>query len=58
MSEAAAGQCAERMKSDADFLLRIAITADEQERMAVIHSEGFDCTWDEVVAAYGPPLDE
>ena len=46
------------MKSDADFLLRIAITENEEGRIAVIRSEGFDCSWDEVIAAYGPPLDE
>jgi predicted ribosomally synthesized peptide with nif11-like leader len=56
MSDAAARRFVERMKSDLDFFFRIAAIEDCEDRMAMIRAEGYDCTYDEVTAAYGAPF--
>jgi predicted ribosomally synthesized peptide with nif11-like leader len=46
-----AQQFLERMKSDEDFYFRIAVADGPDVRMALVHSEGFHCTPQEVLDA-------
>lgn len=56
MSEAAARLFVDRMRHDVDFFFRIAGIEDCDERLEAIRAEGFDCTLDEVNAAYNEPF--
>ena len=48
VSVEAARRLFERARSDPDFLFRIALIEDPEERTAVLAAEGFDCTTQEI----------
>lgn len=50
MSEGQAHAFVERMKTDEAFRERILAIEDPAARLAYVHSEGFDCTAEEIAA--------
>ena len=57
MSEQAARELIERMKTDETLRDRVFDGADLEGRMAVVRAEGFDCTAEEI-AAHVESLDD
>jgi predicted ribosomally synthesized peptide with nif11-like leader len=55
LSKAAAYEFLARTSSDSEFFLGIACIDDPEERLAVIHAEGFDCTLEELSEAFAHP---
>jgi predicted ribosomally synthesized peptide with nif11-like leader len=56
VSVEAAQRLYERTRSDPDFLFRIALMEDPAERAALLVSEGFDCTAEEIAEAFMRPF--
>ena len=56
MSVEAAQRLYERARSDPDFLFRIALMEDPEERAAVLADEGFDCTTQEIADVFMRPF--
>ena len=48
MSHEAAAACIQRMKSDPDFSARVLAIADPEARLALIASEGYPCTQEDL----------
>lgn len=55
MSAEAARRLYERTRSDPDFLFRIALMDDPEERAALLIAEGYDCTLEEIADVFMRP---
>lgn len=58
MSMESANAFMERMKTDEDFVKKVTACKDAETRMALILSEGFDCTREELLKVASQLTDE
>jgi predicted ribosomally synthesized peptide with nif11-like leader len=56
VSVEAAHRLYERTRTDPDFLFRIALLEDPDERAALLAAEGFDCTPEEMAEVFMRPF--
>ena len=56
MSRVEARRLVRRLVSDEGFAVRLAALEDDDELDRLIHAQGFDCTWREVLVTDWLPL--